>query len=328
MRVLLTGASGFIGTALAGYLRERGEPVRALVRGSSATRALEALGVELVRGELSDPPSLDRAVGGCEVVFHLAGAVKVLHPREFFPVNADGTRRVAEACARAVGPPRLVYVSSLAAAGPSAPGRPRREEDPEGPVSLYGESKLAGERAVRALAERFSASIVRPPIVYGPGDREFLPLLARMARRGLFLQAGLGAKHYSTLHIRDLCAGLWAVAERGRPLERTGSGGVYFLDDGAPHLWTEIARSSAAALGRRARVVRLPAFLGLVAAAGAALGSALTGRPAILSFDKLKEVREAAWTCSSERARREVGYLPRFPLSEGLADALGAAPFG
>jgi dihydroflavonol-4-reductase len=322
VRVLVTGATGFIGTALVRRLIQGGDEVRSLVRKSSSTSTLGELPVEMVLGDLADEESLRRAVAGCELVYHLAGAVKALRPRDFFRVNGEGTRRVAVACAAAPTPPRLVYVSSLAAAGPSAAHRPRHEEDPERPVSLYGESKLEGERALRSLSGRMSASVVRPPIVYGPGDREFLPLLARMARLGLSVQVGLAERRYSTLHVDDLCEGLLAVARRGKPVRGEGSEGTYFLDDGAEHTWAEIGRVACAALGRRTVQLRLPIFLALAAAAVSSLRSALSGEPAIVSFDKLKEVRERAWTCSSDRARREVGYCPRFPLEPGLADAL------
>lgn len=322
MRVLVTGASGFIGTVLTRRLRERGDEVRALVRPTSATATLKKLGVDLVPVGLLDVDRIRSALAGCELVYHLAGAVKALHPRDFFPTNAEATRRVAEACAQVSSPPRLVYLSSIAAAGPSAPGRPCREEDAPHPVSLYGESKLAGERAVRDLAGRLGASIVRPPIVYGPGDREFVPMLARMARLGLVLTAGRDERRYSVLHVEDLCQGLLAVAERGSRVEPGGSAGIYYLDDGAEHRWEDIGRAACAALGRRAVELRLPMFFTVLAAARSAVAASLSRKPAMLSFDKLKEVRQATWTCSSERARREIGYEPRVPLETGMRQAL------
>jgi nucleoside-diphosphate-sugar epimerase len=322
VRVLVTGATGFIGATLVERLVARGDRVRALVRPASRTAALEQLGAELACGDVGRPTTLAPAVDGCDVVVHLAGAVKAARTADFFLANGEGTAHLAEACARAAHPPRLVYVSSLAAAGPSAPGRPRSEEAAPAPVSCYGESKLAGERAVQALAGRLEASIVRPPIVYGPRDRELMPQLLRMARLGVVVRVG-SEKRYSLVHVADLCDGILAVAERGRSVARAGSQGIYFVDGGSDHSWEEIALAACSAAGRRARVVRLPELTSALLVGGAALAAALTRKPSILSFDKLREMRQRCWTCTSERARRELGYAPRFPLVEGMADAVG-----
>jgi nucleoside-diphosphate-sugar epimerase len=318
VRVLLTGATGFIGRNLAEKLFARGHRVRALVRASSRTADLEALGAELARGDVTAPDALPGAVDGCDLVIHLAGVVKALGREEYFRVNALGTRSLALACAGARPRPRLVLASSLAAAGPAALGRPRREEDPPAPVSLYGESKLAAEREVRDLAGRVEAVILRPPIVYGPGDKELLPALFRMARLGVVLKAGLGDKRYSVVHVEDLCDAILAAAEHGKAVGREGNEGTYFVSDGGEHAWEDIGRAAFDAVGARGRVVAIPEAVGWLVAAGSAVVSGLTGLPAMLSFDKMNEIRQAAWTCSIDRARRELGYAPRFALAEGM----------
>jgi len=322
VRVLLTGATGFIGGALAERMAARGDRVRALVRPASAADGLRRLGAEVVPGDLGDRASLDAAVDGCEAVIHVAGAVKALRARDFLRVNGEGTRRVAEACAAATPRPVLLYVSSLAAAGPAPDGRPRTEEDPPAPVSRYGESKLAGERAVRERAPALEASIVRPPVVYGPRDRELMPALLRMARLGLAPRLGLAERRLSTVHVADLCDGILAVLARGRRVGRSGTAGTYFLDDGAVHGWEEIARAAGDAWGARVRLVPLPRAAAFPLALGGAIASAVTRRPSMLSLDKIREVRQASWTCTSARARREVGYEPRLPLAEGMRDAV------
>jgi nucleoside-diphosphate-sugar epimerase len=318
VRVLLTGATGFIGLNLAEKLLARGHRVRALVRASSRTGGLESLGVELARGDVTRPDALPAAVDGCDLVIHLAGLVKAIGREEYFRVNALGTRGLAKACAGARPRPRLVLLSSLAAAGPAAPGRPRREEDPPAPVSLYGESKLAAEREVQALAGRVEAVIVRPPIVYGPGDKELLPALFRMARLGVVLKAGLGDKRYSLIHVEDLCDAILAAAERGKPVGLEGHEGTYFVSDGAEHAWEDVARAALDALGARGRVVAVPEAVSWLLAAGSTVASGLTGVPAMLSFDKMNEIRQAAWTCAVDRARRELGFAPRYALAEGM----------
>jgi nucleoside-diphosphate-sugar epimerase len=322
VRVLVTGATGFIGGALAARLLARGDRVRALVRDPARARELSRLGAELAPGALDDAASLAAAVDGCDLVLHLAGLVKARRASELFAVNRDGTANLARACAGAARPPRLVHVSSIAAAGPSSPLRARSEDDAPAPVSDYGRSKLGGEESVRTVAGAVHVSIVRPPIVYGPGDRELVPPTLALARAGLVLRAGSASKRFSLVHVADLCDGIAQVAERGKRLGATGGEGVYFLDDGAEHAWEEIGRAACAALGRRARVVALPEALTYALAAGATAAAALRGGVAMMSFDKIRELRQPSWTCTSARARSEVGYAPRVGLAEGMRDAV------
>ena len=184
-KTLVTGASGFIGTHLVRALVEKGHAVTCLVRQRSVVKPLEALGTRLCAGDVTDANSLTSAVNGQDVVFHLAGRTRALNAHEFHAVNEGGTRAVAQACAAQTPPPVLVIVSSLAAAGPSTLDRPHVETDPSAPVSHYGRSKRAGELAAAAMAHRIPVTVVRPPIVIGPGDRLGLPLFASVARFGV-----------------------------------------------------------------------------------------------------------------------------------------------
>ncbi|HVP67688.1 MAG TPA: NAD-dependent epimerase/dehydratase family protein [Anaeromyxobacteraceae bacterium] len=317
MRWLLTGATGFIGMNLAERLVARGDEVRALVRDPAGAGELVRLGAELARGDVSRPDTLEPAVEGVDAVVHLAGLVKAVTRDELFDVNAGGTEALASAAA-AAGRLRFVLVSSLAAAGPSRPDRPRTEEDPPRPVSQYGESKLAAEEALRGYAGALEAAVVRPPLVYGPRDKEMLPALFRMARTGLIVKAGLGEKRYSVIHVHDLCELVVRAAEGGRRLERQGSAGIYFADSGAPHTWDELGRAALEALGRRGVVVPVPEAVSWVVAGASSAAARFTGRAAILSLDKMMEIREAAWTCSGDRAHRELGFSPRLGLGEGM----------
>ncbi len=279
------------------------------------------MGADLVRGDVSRPDSLSDAVPEVDVVVHLAGLVKALTREELFAVNAEGTRSLARVAARS-GRTKLVLVSSLAAAGPSTPGRRRLETDRPAPVSLYGQSKLAAEEGLRSFAPALEASIIRPPIVYGPRDKEFLPSLFRLARTGVIAKSGMGEKHYSLIHVHDLVTMIIGVAERGARVDESGSSGIYFCSDGVDYTWEALGRGAMAALGRRGTVVPVPEVITWIAAGASSAAARLTGRPAILSLDKMMEIREPAWTCSSEKARRELGWKPAVPFVEGMRDSV------
>jgi dihydroflavonol-4-reductase len=325
MQFLLTGGSGFIGSNLAKLLVSRGHTVRALVRRTSNRRDLEKAGATFAVGDLNSGEGLGEALDGVEAVLHLAGVTKARTEDEYFLCNGEGTRKLAEAISRMPDPARLVHCSSLSAAGPTIAGRPRREEDEPRPVSVYGRSKLAGEMAVRQYADRVPSVIVRPPIVYGPADKEFLPSLLPMARFGLYLKSGTGPKRYSLIHVDDLCEGLYAAAMKGKTLEPgVSEQGVYFLTDGRDeYTWEEVCAELGRAYGRdRSVVVPLPDVVGFAAGLGSELVSRVRGTVPILNRDKAAEMREEAWTCTSDRARQELEYAPKVPITEGFKSTL------
>lgn len=304
MRYLVTGATGFIGQRLIRHLTDHGHQVTALVRGGRCIP-----GVRTAHGDLATGAGLPTAVEGADRVIHLAGVTKALTPHGYAQVNTEGTRRLCAALASLPQPPRLVYCSSLAAAGP---GRQRREDDPPTPVSAYGRSKLGGEHALCEAADRVPGIIVRPPIVYGPGDREFLPRLVTAVRAGLLPAVGRpGPRHYSLIHVDDLCRALLTAADSGTP------GAVYHVSDGTEHRWDHIGAAVAAALGRRPpRVVHIPIPLAMaVAWATQLIGTS------VLNRDKVAEALHPSWTCATGQLR----FAPAVTLTEGLTTAL--APY-
>lgn len=322
MRALVTGATGFVGSHVAEELVRRGHEVRCLVRPASDRRWLEEQPITYVLGDVTEPQALAEAIEDVDAVFHVAGITKALSPQVFERVNAEGTRNVLEAAARRPGaPPRVIYVSSLAAVGPAPEaGRLRRAVVDCRPVSSYGASKAAGEAYARAYAGRVPVTIVRPPIVYGPRDTEVLELF-RMAAYGIVLQAGTTRRLFSVVHVADLVRLIVDAGERGRAIERgRGAAGVYFAADEGPYTWTDLARAAGEAFGKRVRVVPMPEVVTYAAALGGELLGLVRKRPSVLNLDKAREGTAGDWTCSAEEARRELGFEVRFPLERGFRE--------
>ncbi|HLU24377.1 MAG TPA: NAD-dependent epimerase/dehydratase family protein [Longimicrobiales bacterium] len=312
--VLVTGATGFVGSHLVDVLAARGTRIRALVRPSSDTRRLEGLGAELCRTGFDDARALREAVEGVDVVFHLAAATRATTEAEYERVNAGATEALVAAIRAADRPPRrLVYLSSLAAVGPSQNGRPVARDETPRPITAYGRTKLAGERIALAAANDVEVVVLRAPAVYGPRDRDLF-IYFRLAARG-FLPVPAGPDRLVQLiHAADLAEALVLGATA------PGAAGVYHVAEPRPYAWREVARSIAAAVGRRAVEIPIPAGLVIASAAVSERIAALAGRATIFNREKARELLAAGWLCETESARAELGFEPRFELRQGLAD--------
>ena len=291
MRVAVTGASGFIGRHVLPLLAEAGHATVSLWR-----RGTAPIGAT-VQGDLDDADALRRLVEGADLVLHVAGLVRCARPIAFDVVNREGTRRVAGA-ARAAGVERLILVSSLAARHPS--------------VSAYARSKaLAEAEAGTAYGE--SLTIVRPPAVYGPGDRATLPIFAGIARGHLVVPAKR-EQRFSLIHVLDL-ARLIARLVVG-PTSRAS----FEPDDGAGGRgWLGLAAEARRTLGWEVRATLLPRRVALPIAKLCDLAAWLTGRSMPLSSDKLGELYYPNWVAGGVAPS---GWAPQIPFERGLRDTL------
>ncbi|MBA2506424.1 MAG: NAD-dependent epimerase/dehydratase family protein [Thermoleophilaceae bacterium] len=318
MHSFVTGGSGFIGGRLIRRLVADGHSAVALARSESSARAVEEAGASPARGDITDTDSMRSAAEGCDVAFHCAAALGGWgDPDHFEEVNVRGTQKALAAC-RDAGVRRFVHVGTEAAL---MVGQPLVNADeslplrPDSPV-LYCSTKAKAEQAVRdANAEGFETVVVRPRLVWGPGDTTILPSIKAEVEKGRFAWIGGGAHRTSTSHVDNVVEGLVLAAERGAP------GGVYFVLDDGPVEFGDFVTRLLATAGVDAPTRTMPAPLARFAAAAG------EGLFKLLRRENPPPVtRIAVWLSSLEctlddsRARKELGYKPVKTVDEGLAE--------
>ena len=291
-RIAVTGASGFIGRHVVAHLAARGEDV------VTVRRPFE-------------PATLKETLRGADAVIHLAGVVSALREPEYFAANVGGTGAVA-AAARTAGIP-LIHVSSLAAAGPASPRAPRSEDDPPAPINAYGRSKLGGEQAVAAL-DGLRWTILRPGVVYGPGDRALLPVF-RLATRGVLPLVGRADAAYSFIHIADLVRVIIAA------VDRPPANDTLFVGHPRPVTTRDLLEGIRAAVGVRATIIPVPLALTRIAAFAGDAAGVLFGRRAVINSRRYAELASEGFVCRVDRLRDRLGIAAEIDLVDGLADA-------
>jgi nucleoside-diphosphate-sugar epimerase len=308
--LFLTGGTGFVGSHVARESLARGWHVRALVRRPDRAGLLPR-GAEIVQGDLADIDAQAQHLKGCAAVVHCAGATRARSLDEFRRVNVGGTAALVRAAGGACPDAVLVHVSSQAAAGPARNGAPVRESDPAEPVSWYGRSKLEGELA--AMAYRGPWCVVRPSVVYGPGDPGLLPMFAIVARGVAPVVAG-GGRRLQLLAVQDLARILVAAAQRpdlhGR--RAFASGDTVSMGD--------LVREVAALRTPRARPVAVPGAAVRLLGVAASLWGALTGTTSPFNRDKVRDMLQSDWLCESEPFLQDLEVAPIIRWRRGLRD--------
>ncbi len=312
--ILLTGATGFVGSHVVEAIAGRAARIRAFVRPTSKIESLVRYGVEPVVGSLEDPGSVQQAVAAADVVIHMAAATRAADEEAFARANAAGTQAVVDAILRSERPPqRLIYLSSLAAVGPARNGRPVRAEDPPAPLTAYGRTKLAGERISQQAASVAQVAILRAPAVYGPRERDIFEFF-RLAARGIVVVPAGPPRALQMIHVADLARAVVLAATREQ------ARGVYHIAEQQSYTWQEMARLVSKAVGRKAMLVSLPAPVLKAAGAVSEAVGRIIGRPSIFSRDKARELLAPGWLCETEAARRDLGFEAEVPLERGLAE--------
>ncbi len=319
MTVFLTGGTGFLGSHVAEVLAREGLDVVALVRDEGRAGHLRGLGAEVCLGDLDGGGGMravEEALARCDAVVHVAGLVKAVRLSDFHRVNVEGTARLADAVVRRGRGKRFVLVSSIAAQGPGDGPGERPPDRPETPLTAYGRSKVGGEREVLARASELAVTIIRPPIIYGPRDLEFLKVFQVAARMRVIPALDPG-QVISVIHARDCARAVVAAVRLGRTPRP-----VYPVDDGAPHTWTEMAAVVSDVLGKRVRVVRAPRWAVLAGAWAWETWGRVTRTAVVMSRDKVLEAEARYWVAGCSAAREDLGYLPEVSLRDGVEETV------
>jgi len=314
MRILVTGSTGFIGTHLCHTLVDDGHAVIALVRTPAKAAKLPA-SVTVLQGDLTLFAQPDTVLPKVDVVVHLAGVVAAPSLDQYEAINYTAVVALVDCLERQVWTPkRLVFASSLAAAGPSPADRPWTEADPVAPIDPYGEAKARAEQAVCKAS--FPTTSFRPCIVLGPNDPATLTLY-KAAQRRVGIQTGSTPQRLSVVDVRDVVSGILAMIDDRREGHYT-----YFVSHPEPtdirQLWAALGE----ALGRTVRVVPVPKAVLRALVPVATLGSKLFGYTNQLDAKQYRQMAAPAFVCTSQALSEDLGWTAKHSLADALKNAI------
>ena len=314
MIVVVTGSSGFIGVHLVQHLLASGSTVRALVRPQSShnnrNKRVEYFEVDLLN---ADAVASSSAWDGATVLFHLAGVTKAPSLQQFRLGNVQPLANILSALSVRQTPPRIVVVSSQAAAGPARSfAEPVLETDEAAPIESYGVSKHEAEVLAKSYTNSLPITIVRPPAVYGPGDADFYEAF-RQATSSYSLYVVNPEHWFDVVYVLDVVVALALAAQSASAIGKT-----YFLSGDNPIRWRDLYQLAARAGQVDPTQSRVPPRLLRIAARLGDLYGLVTGRTPLVNSQKLSLTQPAFWLCSSQRIRDELGWRPEMTVQKGV----------
>ena len=305
-RVLITGATGFVGSHIAAAFAEAGHEVRCSVRPTSNLRWIKDLPVERTPVDFESPKDLEGVVEDAEIVVHAAGITRARCDADYYRINAENTRRLADAATRA-GARRFILIGSLAARGPDTAAKDGRDH----PTSAYGHSKLRAEEHLRDFDGRMETVALRPAAVYGPRDTDLLPLFKLAAGGWLVRPSDPGP--LQPAYVEDVARTALAAAH----VESAGFG-PFPVAEPVRYSWEEVVAGLEGALGHPVRAVRLPAAAFELAARAAEGAARLRGSVPVFDERRARDLAIHAWTCDPSSTEKALSWRAEVPLHEGL----------
>lgn len=310
-KVLVTGANGFIGSHLVERLLEKGYAVRALVRKTANLQWIKNLPIELFYGAICDYETLPAAIIGVDYIMHTAGATKGFSEKAYAEVNVEGTMNLVKACLDYnPGLKRFIFFSTLAVSGPSEKKSPKSEIMTCSPVSIYGKTKLHAERVIIELKDNIPSVILRLSACYGPRDNETLSYFK-------FLKNGVRpifGGTFSICYVKDAINAALLCLEKN-----IESGTIYNISDGKCYSIDDLAVVAENIMGKKTLRVKVPKTL---LKSYASIVHIFSSGSSVIGPDKIKELTQKYWVCDIEKIRKELGFIPKYSLEQGLKETI------
>jgi len=313
MKAFITGGTGFIGSHLINYLMNHKDiNIYALVRDLNNLKWLKGLNIHFLKGDIFSIPSLPEDI---DYVFHIAGSTKSNKSADYYTVNQQGTASLFQSLdSQKIYPKKIIYLSSLAAVGPSSEERPIKENDLPHPVTPYGKSKLLGEPEALKFIDKFSIVILRVGPVFGPRDEDFLSFF-RFIKKGILPHIGSKQSLYSLCYVKDLIKVMDLCTKKDLK-----SGEIINIANPKPYSWDELGKVAGQAMGKTLKRVNFPLPIVYLIVLISELRSKITKKPSALNRHKYKEMKERFWIADVKKAQEKLSFSPQFTLQEAIQE--------
>ncbi|UCC41691.1 MAG: NAD(P)-dependent oxidoreductase [Candidatus Aminicenantes bacterium] len=314
MKAFVTGGTGFIGSHLIDFLLQKGIEVHALVRDRNNLKWLKELNISLLEGDLFSIPPIPADI---DYVFHAAGFTKASKSADYYTVNQQGTASLFQSLqSQRTLPKKVIYLSSIAAAGPSFEKKPVKEDDAPHPITPYGKSKLMGEQEALNFKDTYPVVILRVAAIYGPRDRDFLRYF-NFIKKGILPALSSQQRLLSLCYIKDLIQAIYLCSQK--ELE---SGEIINIADPQPYSWDEYGKAAGLAMGKTLKRVRVPHLVIYLGALISEIGGKIRRKPSIFNRDKYKEMKETAWIADVTKAVEKLPFSPQYSLQEAIQETI------
>lgn len=318
-KVLITGATGFIGSHIADELLKRGYEIRCTIRKTSNLQWLKDKPIELVETSFNNLEQIKMAVDGVDYIIHNAGAIAAKNEEEFMNSNFIATKNLLDIAIEIVpNLKKFIFISSQTASGPAKSlDKPVTEDDGFNPLSPYARSKRAAEEFVLSKKEIYPIVILRPSAVYGPRDPAILEIF-QMVNKGLATLIGFKPHYVNLIHSTDLVKGIADAMESDKT-----NGKIYFLASEEAYSWDQIMSILKKHLNKSFLIkLKIPHFLVLTIGAISGFLGKFSKKPPIFYYEKAVEFIQEYWICSVEKAKQDFNFRTNIPLEEGLKETI------